>query len=721
MVILLCLTGAFFCLLFFWRNLNQTVSQQNAQPVGTISWKHKVTQRRFQDRVLWARLQQDAPVYYGDFIRTDVLSETTITLSKGSRVNLAESSLIQIFSENEVPLLTLSRGDISINAAEGAGTAMLLDAEGNLITIAGGTVLDARVNSEGNFDLAVSEGSASLVIGGEIKSIDAGGALTLDSGGRALEAPRTVMLSPKPVTRIIQTVNSPAPVDFTWNGVHYAEGDTTRIEIAADRGFKRIIRTLAGGEQTRVRTELAPGAYFWRAYPVSVDGADGFDGAANASTGSLTISYVPESQLLNPPPGYEYRYRSRPPAVTFQWTASPEVSSYTLEVADNAGFANPVVQTPVQGGAASALSFVHPGLEKGRWYWRVVPENLAPAAPASFTITQTGSLAAPTLLRPPAESPINIAEAGSDIYFSWKSETEAASYTLLVSALPGLQDPVFTRQLTANYYTYAVKENLLREGWYYWGVYQTDAEGISSALSSSWSISVTTGESVLRPLFPLRNYLVTGNRLPDFTWETNLTKPLHFQVSDTPDFSRLALDVPVEGGVFRGGTLGEGWWYWRVAALDGSVQTPGRSFQVVLPPPVVAAPPPPPVTPLGAATLLLPENGYRIGAEQLRESEFITFTWGAVPGANAYGLALYQEAEGKRQLIRRWESSAQTSRNIEVSLLGNGSFIWQVEARKLAADGSIERRGTAVENHFALDLPAIQRKTARNPGTVYGQ
>jgi hypothetical protein len=99
----------------------------------------------------------------------------------------------------------------------------------------------------------------------------------------------------------------------------------------------------------------------------------------------------------------------------------------------------------------------------------------------------------------------------------------------------------------------------------------------------------------------------------------------------------------------------------------------------------------------------------------------VTFAWDAVPGANTYDLALYQEEGGERQLIRRWESSAQTSQTIELGLLGNGSFIWQVEARRLAADGSIEQRGTPGENHFTLDLPALPRKTAKNPGTVYGQ
>ncbi|GHV27733.1 hypothetical protein AGMMS4952_09940 [Spirochaetia bacterium] len=854
MVMLLCLAGAFFCLLFFWRNLNQTLSEQSALPVGTISWKHKVAQRRLEKRVLWSRLQQSSPVYNGDFIRTAEFSEASLTFTGGAVIDLAENSLIQIFTEDDIPLLHFTQGSVSIDASSATNeTVMVLDAKGSQISAAGGTVLDARFDPDGNLTLRVTEGSASLIIDSENQRVDAGDAVILDPVGRTLEEGRTVVLSPKPVARLLQTENRPMPVEFTWNGVHYAASDITRIEIAPDREFKRILRTLgpasSGSGQTHARVELAPGIYFWRAYPVSAEGADTASRAANAALGKLTISYVPPSRVLSPAEGYEYRYLSRLPSVTFQWTASPEVSSYILEVADNPGLTNPVLQTLIRGGSGNTLSMTHSGLEKGRWYWRVIPALsddwdqsslegfLAPQAPASFTITQSGTLAAPTLLSPPAESFINIASP-QDLYFSWKHEPEAGSYTLLVSASPLLQTPVLTRQVTANYYTYGVKENLLGEGRYYWGVYQTGADGTASTVSPSRSFNVTQGELILRPVFPPHNYLVTGNQLPEFTWKTNLTDPLRFQVSGVPDFSRLAINEAAPGETFKGSTLDEGVWYWRITTGDGNIQTPVRSFIVALPPPAVILPPatppaatspaatpsvatpsvatpsvatspaatppvttpsvatspaatpsaatsseatspaatppvttpsaatpsvatspvatpsattpsvatspaaiPPVTTPsaatspvatpsattppaaalLKAARLFLPENDSRIGPDQLRETETITFAWDAVPGANIYNLALYREDGGKRQLVRQWESSAQTSRAIEVSLLGNGSFVWQVEACRRAADGSIAQRGALGENRFTLYLPALPRKTAKNPGRVYGQ
>jgi hypothetical protein len=117
-----------------------------------------------------------------------------------------------------------------------------------------------------------------------------------------------------------------------------------------------------------------------------------------------------------------------------------------------------------------------------------------------------------------------------------------------------------------------------------------------------------------------------------------------------------------------------------------------------------------------------PENGYRIGPDQLRASRTITFSWNAVPEANAYIVTLYQGTGNTRRQIRRWDPSARTSLTLDdLSVLGNGSFIWQVEAVYRAANGSIERRGIVGENRFTVNLPALPRDTPKNPGKVYGQ
>ncbi|MDR1596636.1 MAG: FecR family protein [Treponema sp.] len=622
MVIIFCLAGAFFCLRAFWIDFNQTLSLQNVAPVGVISWKYKAAQRRFMDRVIWDRLQRESPVYDGDYVRTAELSEATVTFTGGIIIDLAENSLIQIFLEDSVPRLDLTQGELSVDAAAfDNSSTLLLNAGGRSINVADGAVLDTRVDGDGNFNLHVNKGSANIVQNGEIQEFTAGQALALDPEGRVFEGPQTVMLSPKPVARLLQSGENPLTITFVWNPQNYGDSDRTRIEIAADRGFKRIIRTLDGGQQIRASVELAPGVYFWRAYPVS--GAElNAAWVANAGAGKLTIVSVPAPRTLSPEEGYNYQYRNSSPSVRFQWTASPEISFYMLEAADNPRLAKPMLQTLIRsGGQGDTISFSHSGLGTGRWYWQVTPVftdeyegNLAPSAIASFTVTQSGTLEAPTLLSPREEAILNIGETAAaadrgDFIFSWQNEAEADSYTLLISLSSDLRDPLITRQVDHNYVVYGPEETFLGEGRYYWGVCQTDREGAVSPVSPSRPFAVHAGEIVLQPTFPPDNYTLTKAELPDtrFAWRTNLSESLRFQISDIPDFSRLVIDEIALGESFRGRPLTDGKWYWRITAQSGAVnmRTPGRSFQVVSPAPV-PPPEPPPRRPTPAPAAITP-------------------------------------------------------------------------------------------------------------------
>jgi hypothetical protein len=136
-------------------------------------------------------------------------------------------------------------------------------------------------------------------------------------------------------------------------------------------------------------------------------------------------------------------------------------------------------------------------------------------------------------------------------------------------------------------------------------------------------------------------------------------------------------------------------------------QTPAELVSVELvPQPQIVGPQVPAL--LAAPLNLQPPVGYRIGIEQLRESNSIVFSWSATQGANAYIFTLYKASldaiDGRQQIIRvppvnrrNW-----TLENLET--LGEGTFIWQVEAVNMVA-GTIERQGRIAENSFVIDIP----------------
>jgi hypothetical protein len=124
---------------------------------------------------------------------------------------------------------------------------------------------------------------------------------------------------------------------------------------------------------------------------------------------------------------------------------------------------------------------------------------------------------------------------------------------------------------------------------------------------------------------------------------------------------------------------------------------------------------------LPAPLYLLPVGGYRIGIDELKTQAYIAFSWWAVQGANAYIFTLYEQTvNGLRQIVQRPPEN-RTSWTLEnVSTLGRGTFIWQVEAVNRGASGAIEQRGRIGEGLFIIDIPRPGRIQMEYPGILYG-
>jgi hypothetical protein len=112
------------------------------------------------------------------------------------------------------------------------------------------------------------------------------------------------------------------------------------------------------------------------------------------------------------------------------------------------------------------------------------------------------------------------------------------------------------------------------------------------------------------------------------------------------------------------------------------------------------------IDPLPAPLNCQPPTRYRIGIEQLKESNSIVFTWSEVSGANAYIFTLYKDNDdGRRQIIRVPPGNRRNWVLENLEALGDGTFIWQVEAVNRGTADTIERRGRIAENSFIIDIP----------------
>jgi hypothetical protein len=282
----------------------------------------------------------------------------------------------------------------------------------------------------------------------------------------------------------------------------------------------------------------------------------------------------------------------------------------------------------------------------------------------------------------------------------------------------------------------------LNAGLWYWRL--SLMPGMAAATDSNtilstgrFTVTDAAGPALLSPVTDgLFHY---WNNLPQlrFQWsEIAGASSYILEADETPDFINPRLRTQTTSVFLFDSSLGPGTWYWRVmpvfpAVYEGRAAfSSASSFRIeqggagdvalVLPEPESA-----PVLP--APLNRLPLTGYRIGIEQIRESNNIVFTWAAVPGANAYIFTLYQDTAGspdsgggRRQITRTPPGNRRSWTLENLVTLGRGTFIWQVEAVNINSAGAIEERGRIGENSFIIDIPRSGPVEIEDPGAHYG-
>ncbi|MDR1507274.1 MAG: DUF4962 domain-containing protein [Treponema sp.] len=470
----LCGTGIAFCLWLFFTDINKSLIRLDENPIALISFKHKAAQRRTSDRVLWDSLQQRSPVYSGDLIRTADFSEAVVHFPEGGEINLSENSLIQVFPER----IELTQGDISL-AADSKN--IVVSFEGKKLDIAPGGLVNITA-ADGNFNLDVIKGNARLDFGSGFRTVSGGSAVAIDSRGNTIGGTYTVPLSPLPQTKYLVQKNT--DVHFSWNTVNYREGEKTRFEIAEDRRFSKpfLSADIAGSETT---VSLEEGKWWWRVYPAESK-------TMPSGISVLVINALPPLRI-SPPQDALIRYSAAPPEIRFVWSETQAASAYIVEVASDAAFTSPFIQTRVQS------PFLHSRLSEGSWYWRVRPVfsgtfagTVEDSEVSSFIVERTPEPARPVLDAPPDGSFFSILLERENAYFSWKRDPEASSYTIYVSQNADLSDPVIAGTVGQNYFMYGPRDTTLNTGVYYWGVTQTNSEGKTSPLSGIFSFTAGT-------------------------------------------------------------------------------------------------------------------------------------------------------------------------------------------------------------------------------------
>ena len=373
-------------------------------------------------------------------------------------------------------------------------------------------------------------------------------------------------------------------------------------------------------------------------------------------------------------------------------------------------------------------------LGEGLWYWRLLFDDAELSSGQIIVVDASGPLA----ISPPEGRTYRYRTVPPQLSFQWSKKADASYYILEASNTADFLNP----QLMAETDSVSFMDSSLGPGTWYWRVmpvfppvYEGGAE-----FSAIASFRIEEGEELEGPAWPVLAEAepaeedvpaleavpapveIVSRQDPPAAIVQSAASPVQRTVpppaAAPPPQSRPAAPVTEQAAQAQRAAPGQEVPMQEAPMQEVPRQDPPAAAPVQSMPATPQAEPEAPVLVVQPLPLLpapaqrLPQDGSRIGIEELRTQRSINFEWSAVPGANAYIFSLYQITDyGRRQIISAPPRAFTEWKLESFSAIDRGSFVWLVEAVRVDGEGVIERRGRVEENSFIIDIPMPRRPT----------
>lgn len=730
-VVLLCLFLSFTSLFLFWKDVNRTLSKIGETPIGTITFKYKVAQRKFSDRLIWDRLQKESYVYNGDTIRTADLSEATIRFTDNNIITLEESSLAQIFLDSSGSAsVDFAGGGIRIDSSQSASgmsvssgnTKFRIDSGSVMVASSGtgtGTAGGGDAGTGVPPDTSVEAGSPGIlsfeVISGTASVMDSGSGelvnLSLGEGGSVsgegvVKEPGITVLSPLQNYRFNNYGDGLYSVPFSVAKSGELSDSSVILEISETKDFKTLKERISLKGINQVNVDLPEGVWHWRI------SSRNSAGELTVNTGKFTIISIPKPVLLVPGDKEVYSYRTVKPSLRFVWQGNQYASWYLLEVFEKQNMESPVVSRRVSGTSAIIDEF-----DKGDYVWRVTPvysgegnSGAVDSGFSSFSVNDKKEFEPPKLTSHPSGSFVNINAVNNSrehsVLFSWENDEEAAEYVFRIISS---DDGKVLKEVSVNenYINVNPVDFGITEGVYYWQVAKKDKDGNISPGSEKREFTAVDGEVVFHATFPVNGYGIAENLVYDmlFAWKNNTNDSVIAEIARDEDFSNIIVSKTVGYENQSVGNIslsaGEYWWRIRTEHPFGggeSLKSKAHKFSVL--------------PPLPAPGVVFPLKGEVI---PVAKDELTEFIWQEVPGADYYNLSVYSSANSAP--VQEFKMLTEPGAMVNLSALSKGSYRYTVQAFSLENENQTRRTGLITEVYFSV-YPVIPIElVSPGPGT----
>lgn len=730
-VVLLCLFLSFTSLLLFWKDVTRTLSKIGETPIGTITFKYKVAQRKFADRLIWDRLQKESYVYNGDTIRTANLSEATIRFTDDNVITLEESSLAQIFLDSSGSAsVDFAGGGIRIDSSQSASgmsvssgnTNFRIDSGSVMVASSGtgtGTAGGGDAGTGGSPDTSVEAGSPGIlsfeVISGTASVMDSGSGelvnLSLGEGGSVsgevvVKEPGITVLSPLQNYRFNNYGEDLYSVPFSIAKSGGFQDSSLVLEISETKDFGTLKEKISLKGINQVNVGLPEGVWYWR-----ISSSDP-SGKQTVNTGKFTVVSITKPLLLVPGDKEVFSYRTVKPSIRFVWQGNQYASWYLLEVFEKQNMESPVVSRRVSGTSAIIDEF-----DKGDYVWRVTPvysgegnSGAVDSGFSSFSVNDKKEFEPPKLTSHPSGSFVNINAVNNSrehsVLFSWENDEEAAEYVFRIISS---DDGKVLKEVSVNenYINVNPVDFGITEGVYYWQVAKKDKDGNISPGSEKREFTAVDGEVVFHATFPANGYGIAENLVYDmlFAWKNNTNDSVIAEIARDEDFSNIIVSKTVghENQSVGNISLSAGEYWWRIRTRhpfggEESFKSKAHKFSVL--------------PPLPAPGVVFPLPGEVI---PVAKDELTEFIWQEVPGADYYNLSVYSSAGSAP--VQEFKMLTEPGAMVNLSALSKGSYRYTVQAFSLENENQTRRTGLITEVYFSV-YPVIPIElVSPGPGT----
>ena len=681
-----CLSVAGYFSYTFWKDLNSSASRSDKEKIAVITFKNRIAQRKFEDRVVWERIDKSTPLYNGDLVRTSDLAEAVITFNDNSQIDIFENTMIQVYySDTEGIKINLDNGNLQLDTSTTGKVAMKFD-DGSVVNVQSGSSLAAKSSAKA---VEMKSGAATVTTeSGNQAELKGGETVAVHQGGEIKKQPVTVTSIP-PEMKVLNVDGGNIPVKLEWNLAEkeVLEDVPVIVQTSTDKNFSKILKevTVAPGQSSVGESILNvnQGLVYWRVFPKNR--------VQEASMGKISVESSSPVKLISPVENGAFTYKSRTPDINFRWSGADYAEKFLIAVSASPDMTDPVFTAVTENHNLKVNS-----IGSGKWWWQITPYYSmnsigysGESVVSSFSIVRNDQIRPPLLAVPNEHSVVTYKEAPA-VNLSWKSDIKDANYQVLVATDPDFNDVIYTKNTKST----QLAAKLPKESEeLYWKVIRNSNETSDLTPESevrSFKMEKYQPEKA-RLLYPPEIYSVELSKLTatQFAWklaDEDKGKKSIIQVSSKRNFSSMQLEQTIDKTTFENMMLPVGNWWWRAGSVDENGEvisfTEPRKISVLR---ELEAP----------AFNKLKENQ----EVQVAKNGPVIIYWADVPGADYYNVRVF---DLKNNLVA--ENPEAYGNSCQFSL-PDQAYTCRIQAVCKEKDGSPMRTGPVTSIDFSVRTP----------------